>query len=116
MKVEKVELRPTIVLEKLVCDRCGKEAIRGNDDFGLARASSHPNAHAFGYSPRRSPLATRRFLCLLRLSAQAARLWRASSSLPLEGVANHWLGRSLALYHQSVDPLSILLILLVLSE
>jgi len=33
MKVEKVELRPTIVLEKLVCDRCGKEAIRGDDDF-----------------------------------------------------------------------------------
>jgi hypothetical protein len=33
MKVEKMELRPAIVLEKLVCDRCGKEATSGADDF-----------------------------------------------------------------------------------
>jgi hypothetical protein len=35
MVVKKVEMRPTVIEEKLVCDRCGREATKEkeNEDF-----------------------------------------------------------------------------------
>jgi hypothetical protein len=35
MQVEKIELLPSVVLEKLVCDRCGREAMKEDDDCEL---------------------------------------------------------------------------------